>query len=105
MFRVHHSVLCRLFLPLFTGVRGIGFLRTSPFGDSRKFAYTEFYEVRNDKQRLSNNKDSPSGRCACAYKTGQRCAGIASCRKGERRKATTRRELARMWPPKEEEDC
>jgi hypothetical protein len=27
---------------LFTGVRGIGFLRTSPFGDSEKFAYTEF---------------------------------------------------------------
>jgi len=24
-------------LPLFTGVRGIGILRTSPFGDSRKF--------------------------------------------------------------------
>src|SRR5215213_7430381 len=26
----------RLFLPLFTEVRGIGILRTSPFGDSRK---------------------------------------------------------------------
>ena len=26
------------FLPLFTEVRGIGFLRTSPFGDSPKFA-------------------------------------------------------------------
>jgi hypothetical protein len=25
------------FLPLFTVVRGIGILRTSPFGDSRKF--------------------------------------------------------------------
>jgi hypothetical protein len=24
-------------LPLCTGVRGIGILRTSPFGDSRKF--------------------------------------------------------------------
>src|ERR671912_1624458 len=30
---------------LFTGVRGIGILRTSPFGDSRKFAITEFSEV------------------------------------------------------------
>src|SRR5215211_5185717 len=27
-----------LFFALFTGVRGIGILRTSPFGDSRKFA-------------------------------------------------------------------
>jgi hypothetical protein len=27
---------------LFTGVRGIGILRTSPFGYSWKFAYTEF---------------------------------------------------------------
>ena len=26
-------------LPLFTGVRGIGILGTSPFGFSRKFAY------------------------------------------------------------------
>jgi hypothetical protein len=36
------------FLPLFTGVRGIGILRTSPFGDSRKldFHFTEFSEVR-----------------------------------------------------------
>src|SRR5918993_1868756 len=31
---------------LFTGVRGIGILGTSPFGDSAKFAFTEFYEVR-----------------------------------------------------------
>src|SRR5215208_2009504 len=30
---------------LFTGVRGIRILRTSPFGDSRKFALTEFSEV------------------------------------------------------------
>jgi hypothetical protein len=29
-------------LPLFTEVRGIGILRTSPFGDSRKFALKEF---------------------------------------------------------------
>jgi hypothetical protein len=28
--------------PLFTEVRGIGILRTSPFGDSQKFALTEF---------------------------------------------------------------
>src|SRR5215212_9610741 len=32
--------------PLFTLVRGRGILRTSPFGDSAKFAYTEFYEVQ-----------------------------------------------------------
>src|SRR5215203_3752407 len=31
---------------LFTQPRRIGFLRTSPFGDSRKFAHTEFSEVR-----------------------------------------------------------
>src|SRR4029453_1787672 len=37
--------------PLFTLVRGIGILRTSPFGDSRKFA--------TRKPRPSNNKDSP----------------------------------------------
>src|SRR5215203_2133373 len=30
---------------LFTGVRRIGILRTSPFGDSRKFALKEFSEV------------------------------------------------------------
>jgi hypothetical protein len=35
-------------LPLFTGVRGIGILRTSPSGHSRKFSFhfTEFCEVR-----------------------------------------------------------
>jgi hypothetical protein len=27
-------------------VRGIGILRTSPFGDSAKFAFAEFSEVR-----------------------------------------------------------
>src|SRR5215213_2215272 len=31
--------------PLFTGVRGRGILRTSPFGDSAKFAFKEFSEV------------------------------------------------------------
>jgi hypothetical protein len=31
---------------LFTEVRGIRILRTSPFGDSANFALTEFYEVR-----------------------------------------------------------
>jgi hypothetical protein len=30
------------FMPLFTQVRGIGILRTSPFGYPAKFAYTEF---------------------------------------------------------------
>jgi hypothetical protein len=34
--------------PLFTEVRGIGILRTSPFGDSAKFVVTEFSEVRAD---------------------------------------------------------
>jgi hypothetical protein len=29
-------------------VRGIGILRTSPFGDSQKFANTEFSEVRKE---------------------------------------------------------
>ena len=31
---------------LFTGVRGSRILRTSPFGCSAKFTYTEFSEVR-----------------------------------------------------------
>jgi hypothetical protein len=35
-----------LLLLLFSGVRGIGILRTSPFGHSAKFAYTAFSEVR-----------------------------------------------------------
>jgi hypothetical protein len=30
---------------LFTRVRGIGILRTSPFGDSQKFAFLAFSEV------------------------------------------------------------
>jgi hypothetical protein len=34
--------------PLFTGVRGIGILRTSPFGHSRKFVIS--------KQHLCNTK-------------------------------------------------
>src|SRR5919112_2195007 len=44
-----------LLLPLFTGVRGRGILRTSPFGDSRKFAPRSSHLAY---------KDSPSGRCA-----------------------------------------
>jgi hypothetical protein len=32
---------------IFTEVRGIGILRTSPFGHSANFAYTEFSEVRH----------------------------------------------------------
>ena len=39
---------------LFTGVRGIGILRTSPFGHSANFAVTEFSEVRKESV-----KDSP----------------------------------------------
>ena len=35
-----------LFMPLFTRVRGIGILRTSPLVRSRNFRFTEFYEVR-----------------------------------------------------------
>src|ERR687897_943895 len=34
----HLTALGRIFLPLFTGVRGIGILGISPFGHSRKFA-------------------------------------------------------------------
>src|SRR5215218_10274160 len=39
----------RVITPLFTGVRGIGILRTSPFGDSPKldFRFTEFSEVQS----------------------------------------------------------
>jgi len=33
---------------LFTGVRGIEILRTSPFGHSQKFAFTDFYEVHQE---------------------------------------------------------
>src|SRR5215208_7213787 len=44
---------------LCTEVRGIGILRTSPFGHSRKldFHFTEFYEVRDDKPHSSNSKN------------------------------------------------
>jgi hypothetical protein len=45
------KTIIRASSPLFTGVRGIGILRSSPFGDSRKFA--------TRKQRPSNTKDSP----------------------------------------------
>ena len=37
---------------LFTGVRGRGILRTSPFGDSRNFAITEFSEVHSQLARM-----------------------------------------------------
>src|SRR5918995_471820 len=42
---------------LFTGVRGIGILRTSPFGHSPKFALKEFCELRDDGvlRRLMRN--------------------------------------------------
>jgi hypothetical protein len=46
-----------LFNNPFTGVRGTGILRTSPFGYSRKFATS------------SNTKDSPFGGCANPYKS------------------------------------
>ena len=39
------QVLWPSLLPLFTVVRGIGILGTSPFGDSPKFAEDEFSEV------------------------------------------------------------
>src|SRR5215212_11433588 len=42
-----------LFLPLFTGVRGIGILRTSPLTISAKFVATEFKEVRGSGGRAS----------------------------------------------------
>jgi hypothetical protein len=37
---------------LFTRVRGIRILRTSPFGDSRNFAITEFSEVHSQLARM-----------------------------------------------------
>jgi hypothetical protein len=33
-------------LPIFTGVRGIGILRTSPFGDSTKLAKNSSFRAR-----------------------------------------------------------
>jgi hypothetical protein len=52
------------FLPLFTQVRGIGILRTSPFGYSRKldFHFTEFSEVRSQQPPPAPN--SPPQRLA-----------------------------------------
>jgi hypothetical protein len=41
-----------LCLPLFTQVRGIEILRTSPFGDSQKLASTEFSEARLVRRSL-----------------------------------------------------
>ena len=39
-------------------------MRTSQNSQKANFALTEFYEVRAEKQWLSNNKeDSPSGGC------------------------------------------
>jgi hypothetical protein len=43
---------------LFTGVRGKRILRTSPFGDSRKFAFIEFSEV--DQEFIGNSSPSAS---------------------------------------------
>jgi hypothetical protein len=41
---------------LFTGVRGIGILRSSPFGHSRKFPYSAFSEVDQlQRLQLSHN--------------------------------------------------
>src|ERR671910_1033842 len=45
--KVQAAGASRRALRLFTEVRGIGILRTSPFGDSAKFAFTEFSEVRS----------------------------------------------------------
>ena len=44
--------------PLFTEVRGIGILRTSPFGHSANFAITEFSDVRPNVLESSPRKVS-----------------------------------------------
>src|SRR5918994_7176850 len=41
-----------LLLPLFTGVRGIVILRTSPFGDSQKFAARNSHMAFADRHRV-----------------------------------------------------
>jgi hypothetical protein len=48
---------------LFTGMRGIGILRTSPFGDSPKldFGFTEFSEVRLQVARKFRKKVKKRG--------------------------------------------
>jgi hypothetical protein len=49
--------------PLFTEVRGIGILRTSPFGDSPTFAFSEFSEfseVGLPELRLLGSSRRPS---------------------------------------------
>jgi hypothetical protein len=48
-------------MTLFTDVRGIGILRTSPFGDSRKFALKEFCELRMYGVLRSWLRDSAGG--------------------------------------------
>jgi hypothetical protein len=61
-------------------VRILGILRTSPFGCSAKFAYTEFHEVR--QKRVENTAferyaASPSGRMVhLTLKPGRRERGL-----------------------------
>src|SRR5215211_7032757 len=76
---------------LFTGVRGIGILRTSPFGDSRKFALTEFYEVRYALATPSNSKDTTFGGCAIPHNLG-----TLPPNRGQRPRTASRR----RWAPR-----
>src|SRR5215211_8919228 len=76
---------------LFTGVRGIGILRTSPFGDSRKFALTEFYEVRYALATPSNSKDTTFGGCAIPHNLG-----TLPPKSRQRRRTASRR----RWAPR-----
>src|SRR5918994_2424864 len=48
-----------LLLPLFTGVRGIVILRTSPFGHSPKFAARNSHMAFADRHRICRPRDRP----------------------------------------------
>jgi hypothetical protein len=55
---IRHTALPWL---LFTRPRRRGILRTSPFGDSRKFVFTGFYEVRPQKYPPAIQPSLPLG--------------------------------------------
>jgi hypothetical protein len=63
-------------LPVFTGVRGIGILRTSPFGVSTKFALKEFSEV--GQEFIGNSSPGASVVAAAKERRHKKCpmAGI-----------------------------
>jgi hypothetical protein len=56
----HHDRFARATLALFTQPPRIEILRTSPFGDSAKFAITEFSEVRQEFIEHSLTHPSPT---------------------------------------------